>query len=167
MSHSRVLDVRDKAIRERSIIDSSSAVGGDIEKRRSSVHEQLRGDHIETLETLQSFVDENERLRKSVEILKKRLRASGNLTADGLDDCNDDVDNGAQKSSDDDSAFLLTQIGAKDRELAAVKGKLKASVIEIKDLKDIVEYMRKKEMESIGKVRYYVDRALSAWNHDH
>jgi hypothetical protein len=146
---SRVTDLREKIKKER----SKSASEGPLERQLATVQEQLRGDHIETLEVLQAVVDENETLRKTVQLLKKKISTLGG-TSDEHDMVDNDDGGGSGRGTDDDSdsSFLIAQIGLKDKELATVKGKLKAAAIEIKDLKELVDHLHKRDQTGSSKV---------------
>ena len=146
---SRVTELREKIKKER----SKSAGEGPLERQLATVQEQLRGDHIETLEVLQAVVDENDTLRKTVQLLKKKITALGGTSEEhDVVDNNDGGGCSGNTADDLDSSFLIAQIGLKDKELATVKGKLKAAAIEIKDLKELVDHLHKRDQIGSSKV---------------
>jgi hypothetical protein len=110
----------------------------DDQEEKRSITEELRVNHIETLEQLQLLTDENDSLRKSLSMLKKDFE-NGNEN-------NTEEDEGPTDSQDD-SSILLRKIDLQDQEIKSLKSRLLQAEGETKDIKQMSNLSRQQEFE--------------------
>jgi DNA repair exonuclease SbcCD ATPase subunit len=125
--------------------------------RRKSVHDQLRSDHIETLEVLQTYQDENTGLKSKIHELQAALNSMNSLYVDANDD------DASCRLPHSDTVTSIIAASKSAGEMIQILQKNKDLSKEVQILKDrIKQYQLQEQKNSLPSASYKIPTASSS-----